>query len=68
MRAVVRAREVGGSIMVTIPKEIVKEESIVNGQLLEVSIKKPKKSFFGAFRGIGRFTKEDKLFGQLEEN
>jgi len=30
------------------------------------AIKKPKKGFFGVFRGIGPFTKEDKLKGQLE--
>ena len=68
MKTLVRAREVGGSLMVTIPKEIVKEESILNGQLLEIVVRKPKKSFFGAFKGIGKFTKKNKFASQLEEN
>ena len=68
MKAIVRTREVGGSLMVTIPKKIVKEENIIVGQPIEITIKKLKKSFFGALRGIGKFTKEDKFIGQLEES
>ena len=68
MKTTVRTREVGGSLMVTIPKDIVKEEGIVNDQLLEIEIKKSKKSFFGALKGIGKFSKEDKLNGQLKED
>ena len=54
--------------MVTLPKEVVKEENIMNDQLIEIEIKKPKRDFFGALRGIGKFTEEDKFTGQLEEN
>ena len=68
MKSVVRTRDVGGSLMVTIPKEVVKEENIMNDQLIEIEIKKPKRDFFGALKGIGKFTKEDKFTGQLEEN
>lgn len=35
--------------------------------LVSIPINKVKKDFFGAFRGIGPFTKEDELKGQLEE-
>ena len=35
-------------------------------ELVEVEVKKPKKDFFGALRGIDSFTKEDELKGQLE--
>ncbi len=61
MKVFSRAKVVGGSIMVTIPREAVKEEGIVSGQLLEIEVGKFKKNFFGALSGIGAFTKEDEL-------
>ncbi len=61
MKAVTRTRRIGGSLMVTLPKEIVKEEQIQEGELLEIEIGKVKKDFFGALKGIGKMTKEDKL-------
>ena len=59
--AVTRARKVGGSIVVTIPKEVVKEESIREGEPLVLHVEKIKKSGFGMLKGIGPFTKEDEL-------
>ena len=53
--------------MVTIPRAIVEEEGLVENQLIKIEIKKIKKSGFGLYKGIGPFTKEDKLRGQLEE-
>ena len=47
--------------MVTIPKEIVREENIKEGQLLEIEVEKIRKSYFGALKGIGRFAKKDEL-------
>ena len=35
-RTLVKARKVGGSIMVTIPKEVVEQEEIREGELVEV--------------------------------
>ena len=68
MKTLTRTRTIGGSLMVTIPKEIVKEESIQEGELVELTVNKIKKSGFGIFRGqLGKFTEEDKLKGQLEE-
>ena len=61
IRAVTRARKVGGSIVVTIPKEVVREESIRDGEALLLQVEKVKKSGFGMFKGIGPFTKEDEL-------
>lgn len=61
MRAVARARKIGGSLVVTIPKEIVKEESIQEGEAVEIEVEKIKKDFFGALKGIGKFTEEDEL-------
>ncbi|HLD57486.1 MAG TPA: AbrB/MazE/SpoVT family DNA-binding domain-containing protein [archaeon] len=61
MKTLTRTRAIGGSLMVTIPKELVREEQIHEGQLVEIEVKKPKKSFFGIARGVGPFTKEDEL-------
>ena len=61
METITRVRAVGGSLMVRIPKDLVKLESIEDGQLVEIRIKKVKKSFFGSLKGIGKFTKDDEL-------
>ncbi len=67
MKTLTRTRTIGGSLVVTIPKEIVKEESLHEGELVEIEVSKVKKDFFGALKGIGHFAKEDKFKGQLEE-
>ncbi len=59
--ALAKARKLGGSIIVTIPKEIVDEEGIRNGETVRIAVEKIKKSGFGAFKGIGPFTKEDEF-------
>jgi antitoxin component of MazEF toxin-antitoxin module len=60
-RAVVRAKKVGGSIMVRLPKEVVDQENIHEGEMVEVDVRKAKKSWFGIDPDIGRMTKEDEL-------
>ena len=67
MKALARTRAVGGSLIITVPVEIVKNEKLGEGELVELEIKKSKRDFFGSLRGIGPFTKEDELKGQLEE-
>ena len=61
MKTITRTRAVGGSLVVTIPKEIVREEDLKENELVEIQIGKVKRDFFGAFKGIGPFTKEDEL-------
>ena len=61
MKVVSRARAVGGSLVVTIPREVVDEEGILAGELLELEVGKARKSFFGAAKGIGSFTLADEL-------
>lgn len=68
LKTITRTRKIGGSLVVTLPKEIVKEENIKEKELIEIKVKKIKKSWFGAFKGIGPMTKEDKFKGQLEKN
>ncbi len=66
MKTLTRTRGIGGSLVVTIPKEIVKEELLSEGELVEIQVEKVKKDFFGALKGVGSFTKEDELKSQLE--
>lgn len=66
MKGLTTTRSVGGSLIITIPSEIVKSEMLKENELVEVEVKKQKKDFFGALKGIGSFTKGDELKGQLE--
>lgn len=61
MKAIAKVRAVGGSLIVTIPKNTVAVESIRKGDLVTIEIEKRKKDFFGALKGIGPFTQEDEL-------
>lgn len=67
MKTLTRTRAIGGSLVVTIPKEIIREESIHEGELVEIEVKKTKRDFFGALKGIGSFTKEDELKGHFND-
>ncbi|HZX20573.1 MAG TPA: AbrB/MazE/SpoVT family DNA-binding domain-containing protein [archaeon] len=61
MEFVTRARKVGGSLMVTIEKKVAEELDIHENDEIEIEVKKRKKSFFGALKGIGPFTEEDRI-------
>jgi hypothetical protein len=60
-KVLVKTRKVGGSIVVSIPKEATEQEGIREGELVELEVRKVRKDWFGAFKGIGPFTKEDEL-------
>ena len=60
-RALVKTRKVGGSIVVSIPKEATEQEGIREGELVEIEVRKAKKDWFGALKGVGSFSKEDEL-------
>lgn len=66
MEAIARTRRIGGSLVVTIPKEIVEEEGLREDQTVRIEIRRLPKSGFGLFKGVGPFSKESKLKGQLE--
>ncbi len=62
-----RAKKVGGSLMVRIPKDIVEIENIEEGQVLQVEINKIKKDWFGAFRELKPFNKKvDRMHSKYE--
>ena len=65
METLSRIRKVGGSLMVTIPKNVVEEQGLAEDELVHMIVKKAKKSGFGLYK-LGKFTKEDKFKGQLE--
>ncbi len=54
---------VGGSLMVTIPKQIVDLLNLHANEPLELEVKKLRNSGFGMFKGtkLTRFTKEDEM-------
>ena len=54
-------KKVGGSLMVRIPKEIVEQEGIHEGEALILDISKAKKDWFGCFKNISSMKKSDKL-------
>ena len=61
MKTLTRTRAIGGSLIVTIPIEIVREESIKEGELVSIEVEKIRKSGFGILKGMRSFKKEDEL-------
>lgn len=61
MKVVARARKVGGSLVVTLPSEVVKEKKINPGELIELDVNKAKESGFGILKGMAPFTEEDEF-------
>jgi hypothetical protein len=66
IKALAKTRKVGGSIVVTLPKELVQMQRIKAGECVEITVKKCRINGFGILKGVGPFTIEDELKGQLE--
>ena len=62
-KLLVKARKLGGSLIVRIPKEVVDLEGIHEGEIVSIEIKKKNRSWFGVMKGKGLtpFTHEDEL-------
>ena len=60
MESITVLRKVGGSLMATVPKRLIDAEGLVDGQIVTINVQKLKKSFFGAGKGVGSFSKEDR--------
>lgn len=56
-----KTRKVGGSLVVTLPKELVESKKIKEGEIVEVSVKKVRKDGFGVLKGLTPFTAKDEL-------
>lgn len=65
MKSITRTRAIGGSLVVTIPKEIVKEETLTEGEVVSIEVSKIRKSGFGILKGIGKFAENDELNAEL---
>jgi len=61
LKSVSRIRSIGGSLVVTIPKEIVREKGLNEGEVIELEINKPRLEGFGAIKGISPFTRGDRM-------
>ena len=61
MQVIVKTRKLGGSIIAAIPSEAVKELGLKPNDILELDIKKHKKSFFGIAKGMREFTEADRF-------
>ncbi len=60
-RALVKTRKVGGSVVVRIPKDAAEQEGIGAGDLVELEVRKARKDWFGALKGVGSFSRADEL-------
>ena len=56
-----KTRKVGGSLVVTLPKELVETEKIKEGEIVKIRVKKLRKEGFGILKGMAPFTVEDEL-------
>lgn len=56
-----KTRKVGGSIVVTLPKELVETLRIRENEVVEITVKKRRKDGFGILKGMAPFTVEDEL-------
>jgi antitoxin component of MazEF toxin-antitoxin module len=61
LKTLSRIRAIGGSLVVTIPKEIVKEQSLQEGELIKLEVNKIKIDGFGLLKGVGKFTRKDRM-------
>ncbi len=61
MKALAIPRKVGGSLVVTLPKEIVKAEGLVEDVAVEIDVKKEKIDGFGLFPGLCSFNSGDRM-------
>jgi len=56
-----KTRKAGGSLVITLPKELVESKRIKEGEVIEITIKKVRKDGFGVVKGMHRFMAEDEL-------
>ncbi|MBI4257837.1 MAG: AbrB/MazE/SpoVT family DNA-binding domain-containing protein [Thaumarchaeota archaeon] len=60
-KAIVKTRKIGGSIVVRIPKDLVEQEDIREGEIVELEVRKARKDWFGAFPKLKPFSREEEL-------
>ncbi len=60
MKSLTKIRSVGGSLIVTIPSEIVKKEKLTNNEFVEIEIRRKSKNFFGLLPDLSEFSEKDR--------
>ena len=60
-RSLTKTRRAGGSLVVTLPKELVEAQRIKEGEVVEIAVRKLRREGFGTLKGIKPFTSEDEL-------
>ena len=61
LKSLSRLRSIGGSLVVTIPKEVVKQKFLDEGVLVEIEVEKVEADGFGKFKDLKSFTDEDRM-------
>ncbi|MBI2576205.1 hypothetical protein HYV84_03255 [Candidatus Woesearchaeota archaeon] len=61
METIAKTRTLGGSLIVTIPKNVVEVEGLHADEVVAIDIKKVKKSYKGIMPGLGHLEPGDKL-------
>lgn len=56
-----RVKRMGGSLMVTIPKELADALGIKEGEIVSIEVKKLRRDFFGALRNLSPMATEEEL-------
>jgi len=57
----VKLRKIGGSLVATIPKDIVKTMNLKEKDKISINIKKEKQDYFGIYSGKIKFEESDRL-------
>lgn len=60
-KCLTETRKVGGSIVVTLHKELLETQKIKENEYVEITVKKCRKDGFGVFKGMTTFKVEDEL-------
>jgi len=58
--AYVKTRRAGGSLIVTLPREVAELLGLRESEVIRITVERPNRSYFGAFRGVGRFRHKER--------
>ena len=58
--AYVTTRKAGGSLIVTLPREVAEVLRLREREVVRITVERPQRSYFGAFPQVGRFTHKER--------
>ncbi len=58
--ACVKTRRAGGSLIVTLPREVAEFLGLRESEVVRITVERPNRRYFGAFRGIRKFTYKER--------